>query len=186
MIAAIVLCAALGAPPGSAVEREAVRVYMNADLEALGPVPTQAAPIVDEARDADWRFVIEWLEREHARIDADRGFLLDSERLDIEAQRVERERERFVLPLAFGVFRTWPWCFLPRHPYPGCGPNRPRGPALPGAPVTRPRPIDVGRSAPPVPASPVVVEREPFAPAPPLAVARPPLPIRARLRLPAR
>jgi hypothetical protein len=55
-------------------KKEKVRVYTNADLDALEPIPTQAKPIArstlpgqhDMTEDADWNTIMAFIDRERA------------------------------------------------------------------------------------------------------------------------
>jgi hypothetical protein len=69
---------------------DADRVYTNLDLERLfGPPSVNTGPVVTND-DADWEFVKEFLEREHARIDADRSYELERRRQRLETDRTTR------------------------------------------------------------------------------------------------
>lgn len=71
-ISAALLAVVLAAGDARAEAVEPVRVYTNADIERLPPLPTQPAPLVDFDRER-WEFVIQFLEREHALLNADRN-----------------------------------------------------------------------------------------------------------------
>ncbi len=101
--------------------QESVPLYTNADLEKFGP-PTSAPGPVGVADEGEWQSVSEFLDREYARIDAERQYELDRE----EARRLVAAEEspsaRYVVPYFGGLwsypgFRPfchsrldrWPW-----------------------------------------------------------------------------
>ncbi len=75
----------------AATEREPVPLYTGEDLDRMfGPAPAGPSLPVDKTRPEDWRWVEQFLDREYARIDADRKYDLSSREIDIAEQRVER------------------------------------------------------------------------------------------------
>jgi hypothetical protein len=80
-----------------------VRVYTNADLERFEPLAVDSTPVAPHD-DAQWEFVSDFIEREQARIDADRAHRLEQRWVEIEERSVERNRSyvRGVLP--YGVY----------------------------------------------------------------------------------
>jgi hypothetical protein len=73
---------------------EPVRLYTNADLERFGePSPADAHPVVHDD-EAAWKFVTDFLEREHGRLDAERAHDLERRRVQTEEQFVDRSRRR--------------------------------------------------------------------------------------------
>ncbi len=104
----LVLALALGSA-GAATADEPVRVYTNADLEPLPAVESSDPPPSDTG--PGWQFVIDFLAEQHARIDADRAYELDSAVLD-EAARGSTENPRYVLPWGYG----YPYGYAP-HGY---------------------------------------------------------------------
>jgi len=71
--------------PGS----EPVRVYTNADLALLGPLPSEPAgppPVTRSDEEENWEFVTDFIESQRARIDADRSHELERERVASEAE----------------------------------------------------------------------------------------------------
>jgi hypothetical protein len=88
-------------------ENGEVRVYTNEDLLLkYGPPPSEPAgqPVRD---DAAWDFVAEFLEREYARLDADRAYDLEHRRVELEEEAVSRRDSYAVagypyLPYAYG------------------------------------------------------------------------------------
>ena len=105
----------------TAAADEPVRVYTNADLENLEPIPTSAPPV-----DAGpgWEFVIDFLAEQHARIDADRAYELDGALVDETVRRSrEAARPRYVLP-----YNYW-YGYGPHHRRPTAAPGpRPGSP----------------------------------------------------------
>lgn len=83
LIAASVLLA------GTAVlAEEPVPVYTNEDLERMfGPPPTAVSEPVDKSGPEDWGWVESYLDRQYARIDADRQYELQKRTLDIAEER---------------------------------------------------------------------------------------------------
>ena len=108
----------------AAVGGEPARVYTNADLERLPPLPASAQS--SAADDLGWEFVIDFLAEQHARIDAQRAYELDRTLVEETARRSrEASRPRYGLPLGY----------LPWSCYPGgaCAPRRPSpSPEQPG------------------------------------------------------
>jgi hypothetical protein len=139
-LAALVLGAGAAAQTGPSADGagdEPVRVYTNADLERFGP-PSPGPEPATVGDDRGWEFVREFLAREHARLDAERAWDLERRRVEIEEERVLRERWRTV------------W-YYPGYGYtvgyPGCADEkRKRYHALPHgtSPGGRIRPIHAG------------------------------------------
>jgi len=89
----VVVCLVLAGPGQSsrAESPEPVRVYTNADLEKFGPPAPRVPPLVET--EVGWRFVTEFIEREQARIDAERENDLkrrEADRLDRMAEARDR------------------------------------------------------------------------------------------------
>src|SRR5262245_18567582 len=83
VIAASVLLVA-----SAAVARETVLVYTNDDLDRMfGPPPPAISEPVDKSSPEDWGWVEGYLQRQYARIDADRQYELDKRTLDIAEER---------------------------------------------------------------------------------------------------
>jgi len=79
------------ATPGARAQTtdEPVRVYTNADLALLGPLPAVAAdpnPASRSSEEQSWKFVADFIKQERAKIDADRAYDLERERVDNEAR----------------------------------------------------------------------------------------------------
>ena len=68
---------------------EPVPLYTNEDLEKFGPVPPAPDDPVYRGNDLGWEFVIEFINREHERLDAERSNALERARIRTE----ERENE---------------------------------------------------------------------------------------------
>jgi hypothetical protein len=81
-----------------------IRVYTNADIEALEPIPTQpgAAPTADEIAER-WEFVQSVLDQGYARIDAGRRHELERRMTDARSDALDRidSRPRYVLPYGY-------------------------------------------------------------------------------------
>ena len=114
----VLLAAAAGLPAQAQSSRDAeapVRVYTNADLEKLPPLPPSSEPVLRDD-DLGWEFVTEFIEREHRRLDADRAYELEGRR-DATKERIADEREGdYVLPWV-------PWGFNPRVRHDGHRPG---------------------------------------------------------------
>ena len=83
VIAASVLLAA-----SAAMAQEPVKVYTNEDLDRMfGPPPPPVSEPVDKSGPEDWGWVEGYLERQYARIDADRQYELDKRVVDIAEER---------------------------------------------------------------------------------------------------
>ena len=88
---------ALAASAVTAAEDGEVRLYTNADLEALEPLTLERQPQVERPAES-WEFVNEFIDRSHARIDAQRDH--DLARAALETIPGERRRGRVgFLPL---------------------------------------------------------------------------------------
>lgn len=134
-----------------------VRVYTNADLEALEPLPA-TVPAMPSATtpEEDWAFVQSVIDRHHERLDAERDRELERERIEIERLRAEPE-PHYVLP----------WNFLPvgLRPCNGIG-------SLHCRPLDGPGIVGPERPAPPRPEAPAPAsspaEPRPGRPLPPM------------------
>lgn len=132
-VALIVSVSVLGladAPRASETPQdEPVRVYTNADLEALEPLPVSQAAVGGE--ELGWSFVLDFIDAQRAQIRERRAYELERTRIEAEAQ-VLREHAR-------------PWSPARRYlplivPY---GPHAPRpAPTEPAA--ERPSPFAPG------------------------------------------
>src|SRR5215510_10682782 len=71
-----------------ALAEEPVPVYTNDDLDRMfGPPPAAVSDPVDKSGPEDWGWVEGYLQRQYARIDADRQYELDKRTLDIAEER---------------------------------------------------------------------------------------------------
>ena len=71
-----------------AVAQEPVPVYTNEDLDRMfGAPPAPVSDPVDKSGPEDWGWVEGYLDRQYARIDADRQYELDKRALDIAEER---------------------------------------------------------------------------------------------------
>jgi hypothetical protein len=72
----------------AALAEEPVPVYTNEDLERMfGPPPAPVSDPVDKSGPEDWGWVESYLDRQYARIDADRQYELQKRTLDIADER---------------------------------------------------------------------------------------------------
>ena len=95
-----------------AADREQVPLYTGEDLDRMfGPPPASPSVPVDKSRPEDWRWVEQFLDREYARVDADRRHDLSRREVDI-AERREDEPSQF-----YGGSLLWGW----GGGYPGYG-----------------------------------------------------------------
>jgi len=89
--------------------KEKVRVYTNADLQALEPIPSQAVPIGKQAQaspagdDGSWGQVIEFIERERARDERQREQQMAYEAMVRREEMIQDqlERPRYYLPMPY-------------------------------------------------------------------------------------
>jgi hypothetical protein len=74
----------------AATDREPVPLYTGEDLDRMfGPAPAGPSELVDKARPEDWRWVEQFLDRQYARIDADRQYDLSSREVAVDERLVE-------------------------------------------------------------------------------------------------
>ena len=89
-------------PPGE-IEGE-LRLYTNADLKRSEPI--SAPPREPAARpDLDWAFVVQFLDRQHALLEAEKRYRLEREAIDrmAEAAAAASRRRSYLAPFG-GVF----------------------------------------------------------------------------------
>ena len=157
---------------GSAIDpkprKEKVRVYTNADLQTLAPIPTQARPIAyatlpgqaDPGRDADWNTIMAFIDRERAyeqkRQEQGEAYALAREEMKRQQELQEQMNAGYAYGnLGYGAYPAYGGgCFgrgCDRSPLPRPSPfyfqPLPRWPL--GPPTTF---IDAPRMPPPVPA----------------------------------
>lgn len=71
---------------------ETVPLYTGDDLDRMfGPPPPPVTDPVDKTRGEDWIWVESYLDRQYARIDADRRYELSRRVVDVAEERTERE-----------------------------------------------------------------------------------------------
>lgn len=121
------------AVPAVAADDGPVRVYTNADLEALPPIAVGEPAVTRD--EADWQFVSEFLDRQRESLEADRAHELERTRVQSEIDERSRPEPRVLLPF-YGPWLT---------PYAvGHGPGRHRGHRFPdAAPGAGSRPLKV-------------------------------------------
>jgi hypothetical protein len=87
-VVSAVATAAIGS--AGAAEQNPVPLFTSEDLDRMfGPAPAQPRDPVDKSSPEDWRWVEAFLDRQYARIEADRQFDLRSREVDISAARVD-------------------------------------------------------------------------------------------------
>jgi hypothetical protein len=95
-----------------AADREQVPLYTGEDLDRMfGPAPASPSVPVDKSRPEDWRWVEQFLDRQYARIDADRQHDLNSREMGI-AEGRDNEPSGY-----YGGSLLWGW----GGGYPGYG-----------------------------------------------------------------
>jgi hypothetical protein len=98
------LLLAVTASPSRASEMETVPLYTSDDLDRMfGPAPDGPSVPVDKTRAEDWAWVEQFIDRQYARVDADRQYDLDRRALDIAERRVEPVGTGYYRPLAWGL-----------------------------------------------------------------------------------
>jgi hypothetical protein len=95
---------------------EAPRLYTNADLDRLGPGPAEPSRPISGADDPGWDYVQQFLDREHARLEADRLMDLEESRRAAENDALyELARERDYSVPYYGGYWYNPWVGVPGH-----------------------------------------------------------------------
>jgi hypothetical protein len=101
--------AAVALGVAAAAEREQVPLYTGEDLDRMfGPAPSGPSDPVDKTRPEDWRFVEQFLDREYARIDAERHHDLSSREVDVSARPVDEPRRIYGGSLLWGGYPVSP------------------------------------------------------------------------------
>src|SRR5258705_8636427 len=73
-----------------AADQDRVPLFTSEDLDRMfGPAPAQPRDPVDKSGPEDWRWVESFLDRQYARIEADRQFELRSREIDVSSTRVD-------------------------------------------------------------------------------------------------
>ena len=117
--AALLLLAAAAPAPAQDAAEEPVRVYTNADLEDLEPLPTQPAEPLSEEEIARRReFVQSVIDQSYARIDAKRRHDLERRMVEAEAQALERANTESRTTLPFSYY-GYPYGYSGGGGYPG-------------------------------------------------------------------
>ena len=101
MVLALIGLATSGVP--AQAEDDPVRLYTNADLERFGEASPADTHPVDYDDEAAWRFVTEFLDREHRRLDADRAHDLAQRRAQTEENLADRATRRRSYGVPLGV-----------------------------------------------------------------------------------
>ncbi len=79
-----------------ATDREQVPLFTGDDLDRMfGPAPAGPSRLVDKTRPQDWLWVEQYLDRQYARIDADRQYDLSSREVGIAERQVERPQKTY-------------------------------------------------------------------------------------------
>jgi hypothetical protein len=102
-----------GSPAPDTDPPEAVRVYTNADLEKFGPSEAPEGPV--RTRDGgEWAFVQAFLDREHARLEAERDYELRRSADQERARQLANPHPDYQAPY-LGLF-GYRWATSFRHP----------------------------------------------------------------------
>jgi hypothetical protein len=117
-----------GQAPAEGSAAEEVPLYTNEDLDKYGPPsgPDVPVAVAVASGDGDWRAVQQFLDREYARLDAERRYELEREALRLRAAAEEERQPTYLVPWA-GVYGYpyWSGCRRPhrggrpKHPAPG-------------------------------------------------------------------
>jgi hypothetical protein len=104
-LAGTVLAAAvLAAVPVAGADPEQVPLYTSEDLDRMfGPVPTGPSVPVDKTTPEDWRWVEQFIDRQYARVDADRRYDLERRAQNIAIGRPETADTGYGYPTAWGL-----------------------------------------------------------------------------------
>jgi hypothetical protein len=92
-----------------------VRLYTNADLERFPLLPDSEVEAARPAAD-DWRVVTDYLQRQYARVDAERAYALERERAEAEVDLIRRGAGRRTYGLPYTFLRYGPYHRVPRKP----------------------------------------------------------------------
>lgn len=118
--AAFVLVGAFLAASGSAIagDQEKAPVYTREDLERMfGPAEAAPSDPVDKSGPEDWAWIEQFLDRQYARIDADRRYDLDRGVLDVATSRSRPVSPYYGGSVAWGLgypASTW-WSAVHAH-----------------------------------------------------------------------
>jgi len=101
---AIFALAVVGGVQAAGVDAEAVPLYTSEDLDRMfGPVPAGPSVPTDTTKPEDWRWVEQFIDRQYARVDADRQYDLDRRERDIAAREPDPGWTGYGQPLAWGL-----------------------------------------------------------------------------------
>lgn len=79
---------------------EPIHVYTNADIDALEPVPETRTIRDADFRNDDWGPVLQFIEREHARLDAERRYRLERQVTDVQLDTLRNPAPSYGLAYA--------------------------------------------------------------------------------------
>jgi hypothetical protein len=126
------LAVAMSTAPARAADPEAVPLYTSEDLDRMfGPAPAGPSVPVDKSRPEDWAWVEQFIDRQYARVDADRRYDLDRRALDVAASRQEPAWTGYGRPLAWELgypASTWWHTVWGQYSRSGYGGYRTAGP----------------------------------------------------------
>jgi hypothetical protein len=89
---------------GCAFADDPVHTYTSEELDRMfGPAYATPTDPVDKSSPEDWRWVEQFLDRQYARVDADRQYELNRGALDIAAGRDRRTWTGYGEPIAWGL-----------------------------------------------------------------------------------
>jgi hypothetical protein len=92
-----------------AADAEKVPVYTGEDLDRMfGPAPPGPSVPIDKSRPEDWRWVEQFIDREYARIDADRQHELNRREVDIAARQQDEPERIYGGSLLWGLGAGYP------------------------------------------------------------------------------
>jgi len=105
----------IAAIPARAADVEPVPLYTSDDLDRMfGPAPGPSASL-DKTRPEDWAWVERFIDRQYARVDADRQYDLDRRALDVAAERNAPPWTGYAVPWGLGYpASTW-WNSVSAH-----------------------------------------------------------------------
>ena len=132
-VALLAACVATAVTAEPVAHEDPVRLYTNADLEELAPLPVAASPDA-QVENTEWDFVEDFISREHERLQSERSHELDRRRVEI-AQEPFVDRRYYGYPAVYA------------HPYSGRTRNTTSGPGGHIVPLhARPSPARMQRS----------------------------------------
>jgi hypothetical protein len=99
----------MGVGLGATASAEEVPLYTGEDLDRMfGPAPAGPSVPVDKSRPEDWVWVEQFLDREYARIDADRQHDLNSREVAISERQAETPDRSYGGSLLWGYGAGYP------------------------------------------------------------------------------